>query len=279
MTERPRVECLFPQFGREKTPTPVPVPPRERSRCSGSEPLIASSFRRATSCKGRAQDPGVLPTVAESELSVATTAFVAASCLGAESKVAAGSKAAPEAPRELDALDSAVAQADAKAAEQKTQNAFQACPYHTTPESSIVSDWRYHYWHVVGKGCAIQRGLRAQDIRYGNQNSAGVCVLRQQDDVPKIGTHSGAYLAKQHMIKKLNEQLVQLNSELGSAVSKKPGASRMQSQAGRSRSSSGVGMRAPSGTSARQVTCNFTSLTQEVRRSSTGLGKRATSQA
>merc|ERR1712046_130490 len=73
------------------------------------------------------------------------------------------------------------------AIKEKKQNLFQASmPYHTDQISSVVSDWRPFYQQQLGKGVAFDRGLRFQDVRYNTENSAGVCVLKAGDDVPKV---------------------------------------------------------------------------------------------
>jgi hypothetical protein len=134
----------------------------------------------------------------------------------------------------MDALELALADASSKAADEKAQNQFQASmPYRTKPASSVVSSWRMHYWNEVGKGSALQRGLTCQDLRDGTANTAGVCVLRQSDDAPKVpGIHSGAYMEKQRIIDSVTSQLRQMGVALHDGATKQIGHSRSASQAG-----------------------------------------------
>lgn len=186
--DRPKVEALFPQL--DKAETSLPVLQRVPSRASCSEPLAPSSFGRA----------------APSELSAATTAFIPASLLGDQD----ASAAAPYPER-------------AKI----TQNLEMVMPYRTDAESSVVSDWRMHYWREAGKGIKCSRGLRCQELRFGNENSPGVCVLRQQDDLPKVPGINGVkgdfgpVVEKQFIIDAVNKQLLQLGVTLTDPRNKK----------------------------------------------------------
>jgi len=76
-----------------------------------------------------------------------------------------------------------------------------------------VSDWKMQYWHEGGKGVALSRGLRFQDLRYGNSATPGVCVLKQQDDVPKAPGNAstfGPIKEKQLIIDAVTKQLLQM---------------------------------------------------------------------
>lgn len=143
---------------------------------------------------------------AASELSAATTAFVAASRGGG----ASGSAAAARQPDA--AAQTSPAGCEDSAPARHKQNHFQASlPYHTSPKSSVVSEWRHEMWREVGIGNALARGLRGQDVRYGTACTPGVCVLKQQDDVPKVpGINSSATAEKQMIINSVTKQLLQL---------------------------------------------------------------------
>lgn len=196
--EKPRVDALFPQLEQEKPQAPAPSPPRALSRASRSEPLMPSPFGRADKANA-------------SELSVATTAFIPRSQLGG------GSRGGMQAPDALTAALADAAVAGSPAPAPKTQNMFQASlPYRTEAESSVVSDWKLHYWHDGGKGIALQRGLRFQDLRYATNNTPGVCVLKQQDDAPNVpglqgdASTYGPVREKQMLINAVTKQLLQM---------------------------------------------------------------------
>jgi hypothetical protein len=157
--ERPNRDALFGGMEPEKLQAPSASPPRARSRVSCSEPLLPSSFGGADRANA-------------SELSVATTAFLPGSHLGS-------SLALP------DALAMAVAGSASPVPSKQTE--FQrTLPYRTELESSVVSDWKAQMWREGGKGLALERGLRFQDLRYGNKFSPGVCVLQLDGGVPKV---------------------------------------------------------------------------------------------
>lgn len=204
--EKPRVEALFPQM---EPSVSSPAPPRALSRASRSEPLMPSPFGRANA----------------SELSVATTAFIPPSHLWG----GAGGGASPERTNgEPDALTTALADAAVAAAAspsaspappgRRTQTQFQASlPYRTETESSVVSDWRLHYWRDGGKGVALARGLRFHDLRDATANTPGVCVLKQGDDLPKMPGRPEAFgptAEKDFIIRQSNRQLLQMGVEL-----------------------------------------------------------------
>jgi len=179
-----------------------------------------------------------------SELSVATTAFVPGSQLGGG---ASGSATAP------DALAAALAATGSPSPAPKVQpSAFQdALPYRTQAESSVVSDWKLHYWHDGGKGVAMQRGLRFQDLRYATNTSPGVCVLKQQDDVPKVagingvGGHFAPTADKQKLIDSVTKQLLQMGVVLHDPHTKHESATAPQER-GNPSSSPGMGRRSGS---------------------------------
>mmetsp|Transcript_7533 Transcript_7533/g.12091 ORF Transcript_7533/g.12091 Transcript_7533/m.12091 type:complete len:238 (-) Transcript_7533:43-756(-) len=213
--ERPRHECLFPQLAQPTSPTPLPVAPRELSRCSRSEPLLASSFRKAASSRSRARLENSPHSFMPSALSAATTAFVVESHVGSSIEMASGSKAAHPradiASRQGDSLEEAVVAATDHEASEKKRNELQAfLPYRASPASSLVSGWRAHFQAEAGKNTALARGLRVQDVRYGNANSPGVCVLRQADEVPTLPGISAAILSKQSILDSVAKQLLQL---------------------------------------------------------------------
>lgn len=204
--ERPRVEALFPQLEQEKSATPSPAPPRALSRASASEPqMMSSSFGRAGS-----------------QLSAATTGFIPPSNIG--STVGSWMRSDLGTGTQQDALATALAGAASPAASPqkpgKAQNLFQASlPYHTDQESSIISDWRPHYQKQYGKGVPFERGLRFQDPRYSTENTPGVCVLKSDDDVPKVagllpGGVFGPTAEKQFIIDAVTKQLQDLGVEL-----------------------------------------------------------------
>lgn len=199
--EKPKVDALF--AGASPASSPSKQVPRALSRTSYSEPLMSSSFRGSGALAERAN---------ASELSVATTAFLPGSQLGTP-----GSALGAGAP---DALASALADAAAGSSSppKRTQNQWQmSLPYRTEAESSVVSDWKMQYWNDVGKGVALSRGLRFQDLRYGNSSSAGVCVLKQRDDVPNPpgnASQCGPVKEKQVIIDAVTQQLLQMGVAL-----------------------------------------------------------------
>jgi hypothetical protein len=163
-----------------------------------------SSFGRAQTASG---DGG---SAALSELSAATTAFVPQSVVESLLRSDLG-------PRARSVLAAASPQGAEKASPKKKQNYFQqSLPYRTEQESSVVSDWRGYYQNTVGKGLAFQRGLRFVDPRYANENSPGVCVIKGDDDVPKVPGLSGnagtfkPTAEKQKVIDAINTQLLQM---------------------------------------------------------------------
>lgn len=201
LLERPRVEALFPQLDQEKSAIQAPAPPRALSRASASDPHILSSFGRANAADNDAA----------SQLSAATTAFVPASVLG--SAVGSAVRSQTGQPDALAALTASPMKPSVP--KEKKQNHFQASmPWHTDQESSIVSDWRVFYQKTEGKGVAFGRGLRFQDLRYNTENSAGVCVLKADDDVPKVpGLATGTFgpvAEKQFVIDAVTKQLLQM---------------------------------------------------------------------
>lgn len=112
-----------------------------------------------------------------------------------------------------------------EASPKKKQNPFQQCmPYRTEQESSIVSDWRIHYQNTEGKGVPFQRGLRFTDPRYATENSPGVCVIKGDDDVPKVPglASNNAYFApvadKQKVIDAVTTQLLQMGVALTNPI-------------------------------------------------------------
>jgi len=195
--EKPKVDALF--AGASPASSPSKQVRRALSRTSHSEPLTPSSFRWAGALAERAN---------ASELSVATTAFLPVSQLGAT-----GSALGIGAP---DALASALADAETGSSSppKRTQNSWQlSLPYRTEAESSVVSDWKMHYWNDVGKGVALSRGLRFQDLRYTNSSSPGVCVLKAQGDVPKAPgnpSQCGPVKEKQMIIDAVTQQLLSM---------------------------------------------------------------------
>lgn len=202
--DKPRVEALFPQQDKQSPPK---APSRSLSRASRSEPHVSSSFGRAASSQ----------EMAASELSAATTSFIAASLLGEGARSASRSDLGTN---DRDVLTTALADAAASSSpgpSKKEQNEFQASlPYRTEIESSVVSDWRGHYQKELGKSVALQRGLRFVDLRYNTANSAGVCVLKSSDDVPKVsgigstGGKFGPLAQKEFIIDAVTRQLAQM---------------------------------------------------------------------
>lgn len=152
-----------------------------------------------------------------SELSAATTAFLPISQLGIGGAVSSAARPQPD-TREPDALATALADAAVGGSPSpspvKTPNAFQdSLPYRTQAESSVVSDWKAHYWKEGGKGLALQRGLRFLDLRDSTHNSPGVCVVKQTDDCPKApGSSSqfGPVKESQHIIDAYTKQLLRM---------------------------------------------------------------------
>lgn len=58
--------------------------------------------------------------------------------------------------------------------------ALSSLPYAASVVSSVGSAWRNQYAEEMGQGELLKRKLISQDIRLGNETSAGVCVMRSQ---------------------------------------------------------------------------------------------------
>lgn len=175
---------------------------------------MLSSFGRAAPSADRGN---------ASDLSVATTAFVPPSLVGS----GAGSVLRPDAGiGDRDVLTTALAEAAVAGSPAsaspgpaaRIQNDFQASlPYHTVAESSVISDWRLHYWNDLGKGVALSRGLRPHDLHNGTANTPGVCVLSLKNipNVPGIGSGQFGPLAeKQFIIDSVTKQLLEMGVTL-----------------------------------------------------------------
>lgn len=196
--EKPRVEALFSGAS----------PPQQRalSRASASQPAMDPSFWGA----GAERETG-------SELSVATTNFIPASQLG---KAASAMSASKLDSQGLQATPGAATSSEASPAKTREPTMFQkSLPFRTDAESSVVSDWKIHFQQQVGKGLALQRGLRFQDLRYGSTEagSPGVCVLKQAADVPKAPTNPMTFepiKQKQHNIDAITKMLQNLGVQL-----------------------------------------------------------------
>jgi len=158
-----------------------------------------------------------------SELSVATTAFIASSQLGyvgadrTASSFGTGYGGASGSATAPDALTPVLA---ASPPGPKEQSQFQlSLPYRTETESSVVSDWKQLYWREGGKGIGFARGLRGLDLRYANAQTPGVCVLKGTDDVPKVPgiTKPDSFPPMAHKMKNIDaitKQLLQMGVEL-----------------------------------------------------------------
>jgi len=86
-------------------------------------------------------------------------------------------------------------------------------PYPADAESSVVSDWKLHYWNLDGPGVPVARGLRTrqpQDMRFMLPTAPGVCVLAQRDDLPTMPKHNPAVEDKERNIAQCAAQLREL---------------------------------------------------------------------
>eukprot|EP00929_Paragymnodinium_shiwhaense_P110161 TRINITY_DN76904_c0_g1_i1.p1 TRINITY_DN76904_c0_g1~~TRINITY_DN76904_c0_g1_i1.p1 ORF type:complete len:372 (-),score=74.37 TRINITY_DN76904_c0_g1_i1:11-1126(-) len=98
----------------------------------------------------------------------------------------------------------------------------------TSVVSSVGSVWQKQYQTEYGVGVSFSRGLRYQDVRMTNENSAGVCYIREAD-IPRIPDSCPPLQQKERNLAYIESLLTQLGVEkdpLGLKAARRAGRER-----------------------------------------------------